>query len=521
MPVHWTDYPERVETFGDLLSVLETLDRHDMEAGFTAPDFQKGRGRRTAYKVDSTPSGWQLFPDLDQMLGLERLLDRFDIDGHPTLTHAQARELRRRAAKALNCEGAALNAKTFTEVVTAIDTAEHRLTQRASVLSQPAPEHPASGRDTSGIRTFGEFLADVQAVEIAAGQTRAMAEAMNGEPGSGHFFMQAAMFEATAAHKDHPAFHALEAHVNRLYGPFTYANLLRVRGEVCSECNCGTADADRLTVEKVVAALGCPGAHQTSGANVGESTPAPTPDGSTGQLPVIYTMGDIRDLLRYKREVVTQEELSRSTFKPTLTLQEHLSRQYSMAFSALRPARLSEERANTLAVYRRLLRESLTVLNKQLDEQTLLYFVGDVADRHKRPMEEMWPLSAEEFGRLIDAPVNSSAPAPTPTEVAHQNAGGGTQEPSEARRDRKLTDRQKLILTEMLAIGAVGNTRRTTRDEVVGRIDKKKTGADFARDFGILKEVNYTDSGAGPDGGVWLTAKGKTKAEELNEENAQ
>lgn len=88
-------------------------------------------------------------------------------------------------------------------------------------------------------------------------------------------------------------------------------------------------------------------------------------------------------------------------------------------------------------------------------------------------------------------------------------------------RHKKLTERQKLILTEMLAAEAVGNTRKTTRDAIVQRIDKSKTGPDFARDFGTLKDAKYTDSGAGPDGGVWLTATGKAKAEELRKENGQ
>jgi hypothetical protein len=92
---------------------------------------------------------------------------------------------------------------------------------------------------------------------------------------------------------------------------------------------------------------------------------------------------------------------------------------------------------------------------------------------------------------------------------------------STTRAKRELTERRKLILIEMFAMGAVGSTRKTTRDEVVQRIDRKKTGADFARDFGALKEAGYTDSGAGPEGGVWLTGKGKKRAEELNKESEQ
>jgi hypothetical protein len=81
----------------------------------------------------------------------------------------------------------------------------------------------------------------------------------------------------------------------------------------------------------------------------------------------------------------------------------------------------------------------------------------------------------------------------------------------------RMTDRRKLILIEMLALGAVGRARKVTRDEVVKRINKRKAASDFARDFGALKQLGHTDSEAGPEGGIWLTPQGKTKASELNE----
>jgi len=165
MAIQWTDYPERVETFDDLLSILETLERHDMEVGFTAPNFQKERGRRTAYKVHSTPAGWRLHPDLDQMLGLERLLDRFDIDGYSTLTQSQARELRRRAAKALPRNGAAVNAMTFTEIADALDATECEAKSAANRNPQPADPTPAM-RDSS--MSGGLALEQSPAVRLVA-----------------------------------------------------------------------------------------------------------------------------------------------------------------------------------------------------------------------------------------------------------------------------------------------------------------------------------------------------------------
>src|SRR5262249_10930982 len=91
-----------------------------------------------------------------------------------------------------------------------------------------------------------------------------------GAPGSGHVRFQAAVFDANADYKRHPSFPSLEAYVNLRYGPFNHANLLHVRGEICVSRRCGTADADRLFVEEVVAALSC------------ESATVPNPPASTG-----------------------------------------------------------------------------------------------------------------------------------------------------------------------------------------------------------------------------------------------
>lgn len=91
---------------------------------------------------------------------------------------------------------------------------------------------------------------------------------------------------------------------------------------------------------------------------------------------------------------------------------------YWSALNCPQPGRLSEEVASTLGVYRRLLRESLAVLKKEFDEQTLLYFVGEVAERHGRAVVEMWLLTVEAFGLLWE----SQPPEPTGTSPDGQSA---------------------------------------------------------------------------------------------------
>lgn len=240
----------------------------------------------------------------------------------------------------------------------------------------------------------------------------------------------------------------------------------------------------------------------------------------TGSPNTAYTVNDIRDLLRYRhaRAAFDAQHRSMIAMNPVTDISRGMNLNYWSAINCPQPGRLREEVANTFGVYRRLLRDSMAVLKKELDEQALLYFVGEVAERHGCVVDQMWSLPIQEFGALMDG---LPTPAPVTPPVAPSAEAHEPQTPSAAQKEPKLSDRQKLILTEMLAMNAVGSRKKTTRNGVVQRMDKKKTGADYARDFGALKEANYTDSDAGPDGGVWLTGKGKAKAEELKEENDQ
>ena len=512
---HWTEFPERVESFGDLLSVLETLDRDVTDDVFMGNSFRNSR-ESAAYTVIPTPAGYHFQPRFHGMPGLERLFDLLDMDGGPLLTLAQVKELRGRAAKAINRGRPEVNALTFQEMVEALSPQSPPLPGPPPIVDKPIP---------CAIRTFGELLANLWCVEEAVAATQAEADAMNGAIGSGKRRIKAAYYEADAEYKKHPAFPLLEAHVNRLYGPFTHAHLLRVRGELCFNRNCTGLDADKLTFKEVIAELGW---HEfenaqssRNGANVSEDATAPARQNSAGQQPVNYTMGDIRDLLRYKREYADFEALRRSTFKPTLSLPGSIARAHWAAYNCPQPGRLGEEAANALGTYRRLLRESLRVLQRKLDEQTLLYFVGEVADHHKRQVDELWSLLVDDFGLLMDEQEKPDGPDQPSVETAPTAYRTETQEPATTGQEHKLNERQKLILTEMLDMGVVGNTKKTTRKMVAQRVDKKKTGADLGRPFGVLKNAGYTDSDVGPDGGVWLTGKGKVRAEELNTENGQ
>ena len=240
-PVHWTEFPESVERFGDLLSILETLDLHDAKEGFTAASFHN-ESPDSAYTIDPLPVGYRFSPRLNRMPGLERLIDSFDVDDAFTLS--DVRDIRRRVASALKIDRAAVGAMTFTEIVEAIDA-----TARGGRPGSPSAK---ATPPNCGVRTLDDLLIELRIIEQATTAIRAEADAMNEAPGSGHLRIQAGVYEAMAEYKKHPAFPHVEAYVNRHYGPFTYADLLRVRGEICQERGCGTTEADRLTIEEVV-----------------------------------------------------------------------------------------------------------------------------------------------------------------------------------------------------------------------------------------------------------------------------
>ena len=79
----------------------------------------------------------------------------------------------------------------------------------------------------------------------------------------------------------------------------------------------------------------------------------------------------------------------------------------------------------------------------------------------------------------------------------------------------ELTDRKNLILETMVAHEITSSRRRQTRREIVRLINSKHNSTSYGRDFAALVKGGFLSSREGPDGGVWLTSKGKTAAEHL------
>src|SRR5262249_12240296 len=66
MAMHWTEYPTQVEKLGDLVSILETLDRDEAENRFSGDMFRR-ESEESAYSVDPFPTGVRFNPRLDRM----------------------------------------------------------------------------------------------------------------------------------------------------------------------------------------------------------------------------------------------------------------------------------------------------------------------------------------------------------------------------------------------------------------------------------------------------------------------
>src|SRR5262245_54411954 len=120
MAMHWTEFPERVEKFGDLFAIYETLDQHKNFDFECFPD----HAPKGAYTVDMRGRKWVVTPHPHRMPGLERLLELLERDGHYTLTLDLMRELRRHLMVSRNVNRSAVNAMTFHEVADALEHAD-------------------------------------------------------------------------------------------------------------------------------------------------------------------------------------------------------------------------------------------------------------------------------------------------------------------------------------------------------------------------------------------------------------
>ncbi|WP_410961891.1 hypothetical protein, partial [Salmonella sp. SAL4457] len=62
------------------------------------------------------------------------------------------------------------------------------------------------------------------------------------------------------------------------------------------------------------------------------------------------------------------------------------------------------------------------------------------------------------------------------------------------REDEGLTQKHRAILATLLELGATGETKRRTREEVVEKINRRASVHDYGRQFGDLTQRKLTRS---------------------------
>lgn len=118
MPIHWTDFPERVEKFGDLFNIFETL-AHDLSADLIHSGSCENETSASAYEVDFLRHGDELVPRPDRIPGWDELATFTERHyGYPP-SLATLRQVRSQALGILEVTIAAVNEMSILAVVEA------------------------------------------------------------------------------------------------------------------------------------------------------------------------------------------------------------------------------------------------------------------------------------------------------------------------------------------------------------------------------------------------------------------
>lgn len=139
MPTDWTEFPERVETLGDLISILESLDREQARGAFHFELFAK-ESDESAYSVSLNAGKCHFEPCPERIPGLEQLLEHIERQ-HNELSARTLRQIRGCVCEILGRDRATVNALPLTEVAKILSDAEKGITP-----SQPGGAGPSAHR---------------------------------------------------------------------------------------------------------------------------------------------------------------------------------------------------------------------------------------------------------------------------------------------------------------------------------------------------------------------------------------
>jgi hypothetical protein len=120
--VHWTEFPERVERFGDLFSILDTFEQ-DLRADLIHSGSLRGESDQSAYTVELMGEG-RFIPRSDRVPGWEELATYAEREHYSAPSLTILRAIRGRASEVLDIPISAVNDMPITAVMAALHDAE-------------------------------------------------------------------------------------------------------------------------------------------------------------------------------------------------------------------------------------------------------------------------------------------------------------------------------------------------------------------------------------------------------------
>ncbi len=122
MPPHWTDFPDRVETFGDLFAILETF-AYDLGNDLIDSGSCRKESDQSAYSVDLMGQG-RFIPNPDRLSGWDALATIAEREFHRVPDLQTLRAIRGRASEILDVSISAVNGMTIVAVLEALVAAD-------------------------------------------------------------------------------------------------------------------------------------------------------------------------------------------------------------------------------------------------------------------------------------------------------------------------------------------------------------------------------------------------------------
>lgn len=123
MALHWTDFPERIESFGELFSILESLS-HDVRHRRIFMGMHGKETQRSAYKVEHTPGTSYLQPRPERMPGWDRIATFAERNHLPELSYELLRLIRGRVSEVLDLPSTDVNQLTLEQVADALEASD-------------------------------------------------------------------------------------------------------------------------------------------------------------------------------------------------------------------------------------------------------------------------------------------------------------------------------------------------------------------------------------------------------------